>query len=90
MTLVAHDPLERLLHHPRARVFLEGVTAGVVGLIAGTALPFMRTAVHDVPTGLVFAAALVTLFRSKARLTPMLVMVAAAAVGLGVHALGWM
>ena len=90
MTLLAHHPLERLLHHPRARVFLEGVTAGVVGLIGGTALPLFRAAVHDVLTGLVFAAALVVLFRSKARLAPMFVIAAAAVVGLGVHALGRM
>jgi chromate transporter len=90
MTLLAHDALERLLHHPRARVFLEGVTAGVVGLIAGTALPLLRAAVHDVPTGLVFAAGLVVLFRSKARLAPVAVIATAAVVGLGTHALGWM
>ncbi|WP_224248586.1 chromate efflux transporter [Hyalangium gracile] len=90
MTLLAHDPLERLLDHPRARGFLEGVTAGVVGLIGGTALPLLRAAVHDVPTGLVFAAALVVLFRSKARLTPMVVVASSALVGLAVHALGWM
>lgn len=90
MTLLAHDPLERMLHHPRARVFLEGVTAGVVGLIGGTALPLLRAAVHDVPTGLVFAAGLVILFRSKARLAPMAVIALAAGVGLGLHALGGM
>ena len=90
MTLLAHAPLERMLHHPRARVFLEGVTAGVVGLIGGTALPLLRAAVHDVPTVLVFAAALVVLFRSKARLAPMAVIAAAAVVGLGLHALGRM
>jgi chromate transporter len=90
MTLLAHDPLERMLHHPRARVFLEGVTAGVVGLIGGTALPLLRAAVHDVPTGLVFAVGLVILFRSKARLAPMAVITLAAGVGLGLHALGAM
>ncbi|HVG58179.1 MAG TPA: chromate efflux transporter [Hyalangium sp.] len=90
MTLLAHDPLERLLLHPRARIFLEGVTAGVVGLIGGTALPLLRAAVHDVPTAAVFAAALAVLFRAKARLAPMAVIASAAAVGLGVHALGWM
>jgi chromate transporter len=90
MTLLAHHPLERLVHHPRARVFLEGVTAGVVGLIGGTALPLLRAAVDDVVTGLVFAAALVVLFRSKARLAPMAVLAAAGVVGLGVRALGGM
>jgi chromate transporter len=90
MTLLAHHPLERLVHHPRARVFLEGVTAGVVGLIGSTALPLLRSAVDDVLTGLVFAAALVIFFRSEARLAPMLVLAAAAAVGVGVRALGGM
>jgi chromate transporter len=90
MTLLAHHPLERLVHHPRARVFLEGVTAGVVGLIGGTALPLLRAAVDDVVTGVVFALALVALFRSKARLAPMAVLAAAAVVGLGVRALGGM
>ncbi len=90
MTLLAHEPLERLLLHPRARVFLEGVTAGVVGLIGGTALPLLRAAVDDVLTAVIFAAALAVLFRTKARLAPMAVIASAAAVGLGVHALGWM
>lgn len=90
MTLLAHHPLERLINHPRARVFLEGVTAGVVGLIGGTALPLLRAAVDDVLTGVVFAAALVALFRLKHRLAPMAVLAAAALVGLGVRALGGM
>ena len=90
MTLLAHDPLERMLHHPRARVFLEGVTAGAWGSSGGTALPLLRAAVHDVPTGLVFAGALVLLFRSKARLAPVAVIASAAVVGLGLHALGAM
>jgi chromate transporter len=90
MTLLAHDPLERLLLHPRARVFLEGVTAGVVGLIGGTALPLLRAAVHDVLTVAVFAAALATLYRTKARLAPVVIIIVAAAMGLGVHALGRM
>lgn len=90
MTLLAHEPLERLLLHPRARVFLEGVTAGVVGLIGGTALPLLRAAVDDVLTAVIFAAALAALYRIKTRLAPMAVIASAAAVGLGVHALGWM
>src|SRR5688500_19525708 len=38
LTLLAHDPLERLVTRPRIREFLEGLTAGVVGLIAGTSI----------------------------------------------------
>jgi chromate transporter len=36
ITLTGHDVLEWLVHLPRFRLFLEGLTAGVVGLIAGT------------------------------------------------------
>jgi chromate transporter len=87
-SLLAHEPLERLLHHPRARVFLEGVTAAVVGLIAGTVLPLLRTSIAGLLTAAVFAVALVVLFRAKARLAPMAVLGASALVGLAAHALG--
>jgi chromate transporter len=80
-TLLAHHPLERLMHHPRARVLLEGITAGVVGLIATTTLGLMATTLRDIPTVLVFAAAALFLFRSKARLAPMYALLGAALVG---------
>ena len=80
-TLLAHHPLERLMHSPRARIFLEGITAGVVGLIATTTLGLMAHTLRDVPTVLVFAAAAVFLFRSKARLAPMYALAAAALAG---------
>jgi chromate transporter len=55
--LLAHHPLERLMHHPRARIFLEGITAGVVGLIATPPWASWPHTLRDVPTVLVFAAA---------------------------------
>lgn len=67
-TLVAHDPLERLVHKPRIRLFLEGVTAGVVGLIAGTTLALMRVSLTSWEALTLFALVLVLLFASKARL----------------------
>ncbi len=80
-TLLAHHPLERLMHHPRVRIFLEGITAGVVGLIATTTLGLMATTLRDVLTVLVFAGAAVFLFRSKARLAPMYALAGAALAG---------
>ena len=62
-TLLGHDLLERLVHQPRIRLFLEGVTAGVVGLIAGTSLALLKAGVDDLATLAVFALALVLLFR---------------------------
>ncbi|WP_290891156.1 chromate efflux transporter [Arenimonas sp.] len=67
-TLVAHEPLERLVHQPRARQFLEGVTAGVVGLIAGTTIALMRVSLTSFEAWALFAIVLGLLFASKARL----------------------
>jgi len=67
-TLVGHDALERLVHQPRIRVFLEGVTAGVVGLIAGTTLALLRVSLTGVEALVLFAIVLAILFASKAKL----------------------
>src|SRR3546814_2218480 len=42
-TLVGHDELARVVHPPRIRLFLEGLTAGVVGLMAGTTLALIKS-----------------------------------------------
>jgi chromate transporter len=80
-TLAAHDPLERLVHHPRARVFLKGLMAAVVGLIAGTAVTLLRASVLSVESAIVFVLALGALFHWHNKLLVPLVICAAAAVG---------
>ena len=64
---IAHDPLEKIVNEPRIREFLEGVTAGVVGLIAGTSLALMRVSIDNIPTAIVFVVALAALFYFKAK-----------------------
>jgi chromate transporter len=81
-TLLGHDALERLVHQPRIRVFLDGVTAGVVGLIAGTTVILLRTSVTNAETAIVFALALGVLFRWKGRLLIPLVICAAGVWGV--------
>lgn len=81
-TLLGHDALERLVHQPRIRVFLDGVTACVVGLIAGTALLLLRTSVTSVETAIVFALALGVLFNWHGRLLVPLVICVAGLWGL--------
>ncbi|MFD0740134.1 chromate efflux transporter [Lysobacter koreensis] len=66
-TLVGHDALEHLVHRPRIRVFLQGVTAGVVGLIAGTTLALLSVSLTGLPALVLFAIVLGILFGSKAR-----------------------
>jgi hypothetical protein len=81
-TLLGHDALQRLVHQPRIRVFLDGVTAGVVGLIAGPTLVLLRTSVTRVETAVLFALALGVLCKWKGRLLVPLVICAAALGGI--------
>jgi chromate transporter len=67
-TLVGHDALERWVHHPRVRLFLEGVTAGVVGLIAGTTIALLRVSLTSAMAVVLFAIVLAILFASRARM----------------------
>ncbi len=80
-TLVGHDALERVVHQPRIRLFLEGLTAGVVGLIAGTTLALMRISLTGLEAVILFALVLAVLFASKARLVIPAVIGAAALWG---------
>ena len=88
LTLVAHDPLERLVSHPRAREFLEGVTAGVVGLIAGTAVVLVIAGIKSVAHALVFAIALACLFRFKSKAVIPLTVAGAAMLGAALSLAG--
>ena len=82
LTLLGHDALERLLGHPRLRAFLDGVTAGVVGLIGATTVGLLRASLTSPLLLLVFALALAALFRWKAKLLIPGVLLGAALVGL--------
>lgn len=81
-TLIGHDALEHLVHQPRIRLFLEGLTASVVGLIAGTTVALFKVSVTDLESLILFALALTVLFLSKARLLIPAVIAAAATWGL--------
>ena len=80
-TLLGHDVLERALHRPQVHRFLEGLTAGVVGLIAGTTLALMRSSLTGIEAWILFALALAALFATKARLAVPALILAAAAWG---------
>ena len=80
-TLLAHEPLEKLVNQPRIREFLEGVTAGVVGLIAGTTVALLMVGIVDIPTAIVFAVGLVALFYFKSKFIIPTVVAGAALAG---------
>ncbi len=81
-TLFGHDMLERLVNQTSVHDFLDGVTAGVVGLIAATALGILSETLVGPHAWIIFAAALLALFRSKAKWTVAAVILAAGIYGL--------
>lgn len=88
-SLVAHDPLERLVSQPSIHRFLEGVTAGVVGLIAGTGIVLFVASVRSIPQAIVFAVALFCLFRFKSKAVIPLVIAGAAIFGVAWSITNW-
>ncbi|MBI3286542.1 MAG: chromate efflux transporter, partial [Chloroflexi bacterium] len=65
-TLIGHTYLERIVHHPGLQLFLKGLTAGVVGLIAAAAIQLARVAIVDMVTLGLGLIALVILLRWRA------------------------
>jgi chromate transporter len=82
-TLVGHDYVERLVANQAAHAFLDGVTAGVVGLIGATALTILNETVVGLPAWIIFTLALLTFFGWKAKW-------AVAVVMLGAGLAGWL
>lgn len=77
-TLLGHDALERLLQRGGVHRVLEGVSAGVVGLIAGTAVALFKASVGTVEALVLFVLALAALFAWKGRMAiPALILAAA-------------
>ncbi|MBZ0285744.1 MAG: chromate efflux transporter [Anaerolineae bacterium] len=81
-TLLGHNLMERLIANTALHSFLDGVTAGVVGLIAATTLGLLRVAITDWPALVIFTIGLVILFRWKSKLNVPIVVIGAAAAGL--------
>ncbi|MBI3241039.1 MAG: chromate efflux transporter [Chloroflexi bacterium] len=81
-TLVGHNYVERLVENQAAHAFLDGVTAGVVGLITATTLELGRTAITSFTAFLIFSVALIVLYRWKDKAAVAVVMLGAGVLGL--------
>ncbi len=81
-TLIGHNFFEKqFIENKAAHAFLDGVAAGVVGLIAVTTIGLFQAAVTDLPSLGIFVTALLTLYRWKAKAIIPVVMLGAGAVG---------
>ena len=85
ITLVGHSALDRLVENRALHDLLDGVTAGVVGIIAATTVFLFRAAIHTLPQVLLFAAALTVLYlwKSKAAVAAAVLGSAIAGLALG-------
>ena len=83
--LLFYDRLEKVIEDERLHRFLEGVAAGVVGLIAVTALQLGWSVARSAPSLLtgaaIFAASLALLYAWKSKLNVLAVIVGTAAAG---------
>lgn len=86
-SLLLHDRLEKVVENRMLHSFLEGVAAGVVGLIAATTVELAVTLVQrlpSLPAGLlVFVVALAVLYLWKSKMNVVLAL-------LGAGFLGWL
>lgn len=81
-TLVGHNVIERLIEYKALHAFLDGVTAGVVGLITATTIGLFRVAVVGIPAFCILVLALLILYRWKAKGAVAVVMLTAGILGL--------
>jgi chromate transporter len=86
-TLIGHNYLEKLIGNKAAHAFLDGITAGVVGLIAATTIGLFRAAIIDLPAFGIFIIALILLYRWKAKAAVAGIVLGAGMVGLVLHLL---
>ena len=90
--LLFYDRLERVVQNERLHRFLEGVAAGVVGLIAVTAVQLALNVGRSVPSvalgGAIFAAGLALLYLWKSKLNVPVVVLGSALAGAFLFRLG--
>ena len=83
--LVFYDRLERVIEDERLHRFLEGVAAGVVGLIAVTAVQLGWNVARSIPSlawgATIFVVALALLYLWRSKLSVPAVVLASAAAG---------
>jgi len=81
-TIIGHDYLEKLVENKSAHAFLDGITAGVVGLISATAIRIIAETIINIPAFIIFSLAIITLFISKSKWVVAWVVLGAGLIGL--------
>lgn len=72
--------------HPSIKAFVDGITAAVVGALAGSAIVIGIRTIKDLPTALIALATIIILIRTKKIKEPHIILIAAL-LGLGLKLL---
>lgn len=72
-TLLGHNFFQRVVQNTSLHHFLDGVTAGVIGIISMTAIKLFVSTITDWISALLFLGSLVYLLRIKSRFSPIIV-----------------
>jgi chromate transporter len=72
-TLIGHTLMEKLIANRALHNFLDGITAGVVGLIGVTAIQLFVSTVNSLSAVFIFLLCLVVLIRYRSKYTAMLI-----------------
>lgn len=81
-TLIGHELFEKIVNGPPVIArFLDGVTAGVLGLIVVTALQLLRTTVTTTLDVVIFLVSLHFMYTNKHKLGPIILVAVAAFAG---------
>lgn len=80
--LIGHKYLEKIVENQSLHTFNDGVTAGVVGLISATTLDILKIAISDIYTIGILMFSLLVLYRWKAKITVVFVVLGAGIAGI--------
>lgn len=72
--------------HPSVKAFVDGITAAVVGALAGAVIVIAFRTIKDIPTAIIALATIVMLLRMKKIKEPIIILVAAI-IGLALKAI---
>ena len=76
-TLIGHSVMEKLIANTALHNFLDGITAGVIGLIGATAIQLFVSTVNGIPAMTIFLLSLFVLIKYRSKYTVMLIIAGA-------------
>lgn len=86
-TLLGHSFFEKVIENKALHAFLDGVTAGVVGIIGITSLNLFQSAVVDLDSVIIFIVSLFLVYWLRAKWSVAVIMLVAGVIGVTAHLL---